>query len=488
MTDFLLKSALSMGLLLAVYHLFLEREKMHRFNRFYLLFALVFSLALPFITFTVYKEVAAGPQPVFDESINLIAPVTQAEQSTDYTTPLLWSLYAAITLVLAIKFAKNLYHFTKQARKSPSQKLGNATLVLMDEKVIPHTFLNYIFVSKDEYEQNGIEQELYTHELAHVKQKHSFDILFIEVLKTVLWFNPLLYLYKKAIQLNHEFLADETVVTTSQNIITYQQLLLQKAVPATAYQLASSLNFSVTKKRLNMMTKATPKGKALLFKLMALPVIAGLVYALCIETVAQTTKAEKLPGKVTRKSVTKKDTAARDWYYDGVTVRVLDSNKFKILHKPYKELTDAEKDTYLPPLPEQLQKTPPTAKQFEDLKKAVKSSVSIDFKDVDHNEILKYKAADFAIYLADFPVKGPLQRNQCILITNNYYNKNFRDKHETFGYNIYTAIMLKDEKTGMLKPEMVPNQIGATMFLKNRPKIKAADAAKNIIVKAKRPK
>jgi hypothetical protein len=102
-------------------------------------------------------------------------------------------------------------------------KYKNATLVLVDEKTLPHTFLNHIFVNFDDYNQRTIEDELYTHELVHVTQKHTLDILFIELLITIFWFNPLLYLYKKAIQLNHEFLADQKVVESYNNVPFYQR-------------------------------------------------------------------------------------------------------------------------------------------------------------------------------------------------------------------------------------------------------------------------
>jgi len=432
---------------LAVYHLFLEKEKMHRFNRFYLLFALAFSISLPFITIELVGETATVPvEPVYMEQ----PLVTQTTVTTpvDYTTPILWSLYAAITLLLTVKFAKNIHYFTKQVRKNQSQKLEDATLVLLEEKVIPHTFLNYIFVSKEEHQHNSIEQELYTHELAHVRQKHSLDVLFIEVLKTVLWFNPLLYFYKKAIQLNHEFLADETVVTGSNNIIDYQKLLLQKAVPATNYQLASSLNFSVTKKRFKMMTKATPKRKALLLKLAALPVIAGLIFVLCTETVAQTVVSEEVEVVATVVEVPKSgnNDPERDSFYAGVQVVIHNDKGEKIVNKPYEQLTEAEKDKYLPPAPQPAKKRKLSAEMFESLKDSKKYKVSIDNVPVDNKELGKFKPKDFAIYtnspaLTD-ALTGKLALPQYMLYTNNYFEtkvKNFHKKYEYDSYVVYVG-------------------------------------------------
>jgi hypothetical protein len=99
-------------------------------------------------------------------------------------------------------------------------------LILVPEKTLPHTFLNTIFINETEYNNREIEAELYTHELTN--SKHTLDILFIELLKTVL-VQPYFFFYKKAIQLNHEFLADEKVVNSYNNVPFYQSLLLANA-------------------------------------------------------------------------------------------------------------------------------------------------------------------------------------------------------------------------------------------------------------------
>ncbi len=151
-------------------------------------------------------------------------------------------------------------------KSNPIVKYKNANLVLVDEKTLPHTFLNSIFINFDDYNNRNIEDELYTHELVHVTQKHTLDILFIEFLKVIFWFNPLFILYKKAIQLNHEFLADEEIVKTYNNVPFYQNLLLQKSSEQQTIYLASNLNYLVTKKRLIMMTKSTSQKIAVLEK------------------------------------------------------------------------------------------------------------------------------------------------------------------------------------------------------------------------------
>jgi len=295
-----------MAVLLGLYYLLFEREKMHRFNRFYLLSVIVFSLTLPFITVITYVleiEVPAGQSLITSKPDTLVLP---AAQPTDYLFYIGWGIYVIVTLILVIRFVKNVRAFIKRSSVNSSVKMENATLVLLEEKVLPHTFLNYIFVNRDEYEARLIEEELFTHELTHVQQKHTLDILFIEVLKTIFWFNPLLYCYKKAIQLNNEFLADEKVIDTTTNTFYYQNLLLEKTSVGATFSMASNLTFSLTKKRFVMMTKTTSAAKAVFLKIAIAPAITALMLTLCTKTVAQeSTKNE--PAKIEVTTPTKEE-------------------------------------------------------------------------------------------------------------------------------------------------------------------------------------
>jgi beta-lactamase regulating signal transducer with metallopeptidase domain len=279
--DFLLKSTLSLGLLYSVYILLLEKEKMHNFNRFYLLFGLLFSILIPFFTFEIPVERTAVAVQNTVQALPISTVIL--EEKTNYVPLILWSVYALITTILLSRFVLNLTKIQQKIKANTTQEIQNATLVLLNENVLPHTFLSYIFINKEDFENKKIEDELFSHELTHVQQKHTLDILFIEILKTIFWFNPILIFYKKAIQLNHEFLADEKVVQSHNNVPFYQNLLVEKASWNNTFYLASNLNFLVTKKRLIMMTKTTSQSRALLKKLALIPVLAGLIFISCSE-------------------------------------------------------------------------------------------------------------------------------------------------------------------------------------------------------------
>lgn len=216
------------------------------------------------------------------------------------------------------------------------------------------------------------------------------------------------------------------------------------------------------------MTKNTPKGKAMLLKFIALPVIAALVFTLCIQTAAQT-KVQP----IAQKAFSEKE-SDRDTYYDGVRVKILNSDKAKVLYKPYEQFTDAEKDKYLPPVPEPMPKVPPTSKEFEALKNANECVVLIDDKNVSNKELTKYKAEDFAIYVDYTPYEKDPKKFKYILFTNPFYEREFKNANRNYKFETYTAIMLEDDKTGQLKPVMLPEHMGPTKFLKQRTELKAA--------------
>ena len=284
MIDFLFKSSASLLVLLLIYHLVLEKEKIHQFNRFYLLFCLVFSFVIPFVNIEIAREIvkpAINPTNISFSQISF-----EIIKETNYIVYLLWSIYILITLVFNIRFIRNILKITSKIKANSTVDYHNAKLVLVPEETLPHTFLHYIFINETDYKNRNIEAELYTHELTHVRQFHTLDILLIEFLKTIFWFNPIFIFYKKAIQLNHEFLADESVVRSYENICFYQSLLISKANICQPLYLVSNLNFSVTKKRLLMMTKTTTQFKAILKQIALIPVFATIFYGISFKTVA----------------------------------------------------------------------------------------------------------------------------------------------------------------------------------------------------------
>ena len=258
MIVYLIKITLLMFLFLVFYKLVLEQEKMALFNRFYLLGSLLLSFLIPCMT----VEVASASSiishvPVEDVSVVELV-VNEKNNWLLYQTPVL-ILYGIITFLMLIRYGKNIRSLLDQTQKADVKKYGIAKLVLTEKVTTPYAFLNFIFLNRSEYLNGKIEEQLLDHELVHVRQYHSIDVLIVELIHAFMWFNPLLPFYKNAIKLNHEYLADEGVLLRHHDLKEYQQLLLNltSLKPVGDYKLTNNINFSITKKRLKMMTKKT---------------------------------------------------------------------------------------------------------------------------------------------------------------------------------------------------------------------------------------
>lgn len=286
MLFYFLKSAMCLLLFWGFYKLLLEREKIFFFNRFFLLGSLVLSFVIPLITIEIEGKKTVG-LPM--EAIEIISNETAVNIANTYDWQLIgFVIYFIIVAVLLFRLFYNIQKIMLRTRTLTKQIWKKACLIFISERQLPHAFLNYIFINKNDFENGKIELELLQHELEHVKQRHSYDIIFIQILKAIFWFNPLLILFEKAIKLNHEFLADQSVIKQNNNIIGYQYLLLEKAKGSiNNHYLASSINYLITKKRLEMMTKKTNKLTALAKTALAVVMCIMLCFVFSNKVIAQ---------------------------------------------------------------------------------------------------------------------------------------------------------------------------------------------------------
>ncbi|MCG2610041.1 M56 family metallopeptidase [Flavobacterium sp. SM15] len=440
---YLIKSGLCLMLLFGVYHFFLGRERMYRFNRFYLLISLFFGLLIPLNTIetkaiSVVQEAPQAIEPIIPQQF------TTAPQTTSYLSPenIILAFYLAITLVLLIRFTNNLASMFLKIYHGKKVSHNDCTLVLTEEKSLPFTFLNYIFINQDDYLHNNIEPELWEHEKAHVQQHHSFDIIFIELLQVFFWFQPALYAYKNALQFNHEFLADQAVLQNSVPTQSYQNLILAKITDKKPLPFSSNLAYLVTKKRFIMMTKQTSTLKSALLKLAVLPLIAGLTASFSayeeIEitpAVPSLSKPILAPDSVKENSKNQEVTDAE--YFAGVRFNVYEKfNGFKGVNlkwsKTYEEFTpeDFQKHGKWLKIWRQkpLEKKSPTAKELTDFKNSKKYAIWIDGVNVSNNKLNQYNPTDFAhfsgsVILKNARTKKHPQPFQYWFYTHNYYNE-----------------------------------------------------------------
>jgi len=264
---YLIRFSLALALIYGFYRVFLEREKAYSFNRYYLLAGIIISLAIPLIPI-------GGSEPV-KYYINQAEP--RIEGSIIQWESLIVYTYWLITAILGMRFSFDIFTLIKKIKKSEHRLYGKAHVVLLEEPTSPYSFLQYVFISKEHF--NDIEPELLEHELAHIRQLHTFDILLIELVKILVWVNPMLNWYKKSMQLNHEFLADHQVIISSQNVESYQNILLSYIGLPQPAKITSSFSFALTKKRFRMMTKR--KSKTQILKQAFVVPLLGLIILAC---------------------------------------------------------------------------------------------------------------------------------------------------------------------------------------------------------------
>ncbi len=307
MITYIIKSSICLTLLLLFYLFVLEREKMHQFNRFYLLGSVLFSFLAPLYSINIIMPVETTLTPVtLNET--LIDTTNAIQNNTTNYWNIIILISICVSVLFFIRFGVNLFKIFSKIRNNTKIKIEKAVLVLVNDEISPHTFWNYIFINKQDYESQNIEKELLTHELTHVTQKHTLDVLFIELLKIIFWFNPLFYVLKKFIQLNHEFIADNKVIHLHKNISEYQHLLLNRAAWNNDYYLASNLNYSLTKKRLVMMSTKTSKVNGWLRKIAVIPLLMGSIYVFAerVETI-ETESKNLLDSEITKTDFPKKE-------------------------------------------------------------------------------------------------------------------------------------------------------------------------------------
>lgn len=283
MIIFFIKSTICLFVLYGFYHFFLSNQKVLLFNRYYLVFSLFFSIIASLIVIPVKSDYS------LNTSIDKFATTTayfikgNALNENTYTLftfqNILFSFYIVITSILLIRFALNIFRLLSKIKKNKKVDYQKKSLVLIKERSLPYSFFKYVFVNRSDYENGKIEKELLIHEEAHCLQYHSIDIIIIEFLNVFLWFNPAIWLFKKAILLNHEFLADNKVLSTFE-LDDYQNTLLNLVLRNNSASLASNFNYSLTKKRLIMMNKKTIKERMILRKICIIPLFLVLLVTL----------------------------------------------------------------------------------------------------------------------------------------------------------------------------------------------------------------
>jgi hypothetical protein len=275
MIVYLIKSGISLGLMFGLYWFFLRRVKLFIFNRYFLILSVLFSLIIPFITIRVNIAgndnksiiIALYDIPGLDENHIIPAYEPSAEigpsdksHSPAYgfvKFPVL--LYISGFLLLLIRFMRNILLIFKKERTSEKINHGWYEIALLDHPANPYSFLGTVFMNKKDYLENRIPEDLIKHELEHIRQSHSLDVIFFEIIQVFFWFNPMIILFNRAARMNHEYLADNAVVKDHPDRKSYSCELINFLSCKMIVPLTSGFNPSMIRERLLMLNRENPK-------------------------------------------------------------------------------------------------------------------------------------------------------------------------------------------------------------------------------------
>ncbi|MFY9152797.1 MAG: TonB family protein [Prolixibacteraceae bacterium] len=271
---YLIKSSVWLSGFALVYALFLRNERFFSLNRFFLVSGMLVSVVFPF--FTWHYTILMPVVPSVEISEPQMQGIVVAEESFS-TQYLLMFLYLSGVVFVAFRIFRQTLPVVRIIRKSEASQVNSIKLIRTTEYSASFSFISFVFVnpSTDEIET----REIVNHEQEHIRQKHWIDLLFFEILRAMQWFNPVIWLYGRLIRQNHEYLADEFALQRSSNPAVYRAALLNQMFGGPVISLANSFNYSLNKKRFNMMKHTIKSPFRKLKLLIVLPLIAVVFYA-----------------------------------------------------------------------------------------------------------------------------------------------------------------------------------------------------------------
>ena len=280
------------------YRLLMERETMHRLNRIVLLSSIVLSLVLPLCVITLHKTIEVEQVPVVDTAELVVADLeaTSVEDSPNLLQPYILFAIFIIGFVCRLIYIVNSYwHLRRMIKDSEQHSLEDGvTLAVVDLPVAPFSWMHTIVLSRIDYEERN--PSILVHERGHILQRHSWDIVFVEALTALQWFNPVVWLLRRDLRTVHEYEADAAVLSSGSDVSQYIQLLMRKAMGTKACILANGINNSTIKKRINMML-LNKSSRYNSLKLLAMLPIIGVSLALNAETVTDVVYKNDPPQK-----------------------------------------------------------------------------------------------------------------------------------------------------------------------------------------------
>jgi TonB family protein len=286
MIEFLIYD-LKVAVLLAVFYMFyrlmLAHETFHRANRIVLLLTAVLSFVLPLCVITIHETVT------MQRAANVAVGSFQVDMMNEEPATPLWQIVLPILFIIGmvatlVHTLSSLFRIIKIIRHSEQypQTDGTTICVTGNASLAPFSWMHYIVMNRSDYETS--DAAILAHERGHICLHHSWDLLLVDTLTALQWFNPAMWMLRSDLRAIHEYEADAAVLSQGINARQYQYLLITKAAGIGGYSLANGISHSTLKNRINMMLH-TKSDRSHLLKLLTLLPIVGIALAVNAEKV-----------------------------------------------------------------------------------------------------------------------------------------------------------------------------------------------------------
>ena len=291
-----LQSSLSLAILFLIYYAFLRKDTFFKTNRIYLLLAMLFSVCIPFINISVFLP---NSSPAY---LILLDPVVITGESVQSTITENRSVFQVILIIyltgVAIFSIRFIYQITQLLfliRRYGIRNKGGIRFVFTDKNFSPFSFFNLVFFNQPNTESANA-KKIIAHERVHIKQWHSLDLMLLEIITIIQWFNPFIWMYRHAIKTLHEYLADEGVLHSGVDVKVYRALLFSQSTGIQVNDLTNNFSKSLLKRRFIMMNKTKSPMHARVKLMLALPLAITMMLVIsCSPGVKEQTEEVEVP-------------------------------------------------------------------------------------------------------------------------------------------------------------------------------------------------
>jgi N-acetylmuramoyl-L-alanine amidase len=298
---YLLKVIICSGILCGYYFLALRNKIFHRWNRFYLLASVVLALLVPLVKINIFQkpdvEKASVIQMLQTISYGDEIVIEYSRKGLHINSQMLASTaYLLVCGILITIFFIALYKIKKLKNKYPKTEIEGIHFINTNDKGTPFSFFNFIFWNNaiDLHSKPG--QQIFNHEIAHIKEKHSYDKIFMNLVLIFFWINPFFWLMRKELYMIHEFIADQEALEDS-DLSAFAEMILQTVYPGQNFSPTNPFFYSPLKRRFIMLTKNKNPKVSYLSRLLVLPIAALLFFAFTLKVKTENNNKMSYDGK-----------------------------------------------------------------------------------------------------------------------------------------------------------------------------------------------